>query len=63
MIGGWQSRAGEREDETFQMEQGEHFSVGTSIRLRNAPELRMKGSVLTSEDSLTPVLRRPACEM
>lgn len=34
------------------MKQREHFSVGTSIRLRNAPELRMKGSVLTSEDSL-----------
>lgn len=44
------------------MKQGEHFSVVTSIRLRNALELRMKGSVLTSEDSLTPVLRRPAYE-
>lgn len=33
-------------------ETGGAFSSGDSIRLINAPALRMKGSILTSEDSL-----------
>lgn len=54
-IGGKQGKAGsagERGDETFQMEQGDHLFSGEQYQVRNAPELRMKRPVLTSEDSL-----------